>query len=126
MSGPNWLLDTNVVIGLLKGHKPALDLAEDVQLDLRRIAVSQITRMELLGFQSLDASEEDHIRRFLECCHVLLLDEQIEDLAIRIRRSTGLKLPDAIIAATSIVKNLTLLTLDAELLDRTTRYQATR
>ena len=126
MSGPNWLLDTNVVIGLLKGNKPAIDLAEDVQLDLRRIAVSQITRMELLGFQSLDASEEDHIRRFLGCCHVILLDEQIEELAIRIRRSTGLKLPDAIISATSIIKSLSLLTLDAELLDRTTRYQATR
>ena len=125
MSGANWLLDTNVVIGLLKGHKPAVDLAEDVHLDLRAIAVSQITRMELLGFQSLDASEEDHIRRFLGCCHIILLDEQIEELAIRIRRSTGLKLPDAIIAATSIAKNLNLLTLDTELLDRTARYQAT-
>lgn len=126
MSGPNWLLDTNVVIGLLKGHKPAVDLAENVHLDLRSIAVSQITRMELLGFRSLDASEEDHIRRFLGCCHVFLLDEQIEELAIRIRRSTGLKLPDAIISATSIIKNLTLLTLDTELLARTARYQATR
>ena len=120
------LIDTNAVIGLLKGNKPAIDLAEDVQLDLRCIAVSQITRIELLGFQSIDASEEDHIRRFLGCCHVILLDEQIEELAIRIRRSTGLKLPDAIISATSIIKSLSLLTLDAELLDRTTRYQATR
>ena len=47
----------------------------------------------------------------------------VEEQAIRLRRSSGLKLPDAIIAATSIAKKLELLTLDADLLDRTLKYR---
>jgi hypothetical protein len=123
MSGPEWLIDTNVVIGLLKGHEPAVRLAEDVQLDLNRSAVSQITRMELLGFPLLAEAEAFQITNFLACCQVHLLDEQIEAQAIQLRRLSGLKLPDAIIAATSIVKNLELLTLDSDLLDRTLKYR---
>ena len=123
MSGPEWLIDTNVVIGLLKGHEPAVRLAENVRLDLNRSAVSQITRIELLGFPLLAEAEEIQIINMLACCHVHLLDEQIEAQAIQLRRLSGLKLPDAIIAATSIVKNLELLTLDANLLDRTLKYR---
>ena len=36
MSGIEFLLDTNVVIGLLKGHTPALALAEANQLTSAR------------------------------------------------------------------------------------------
>lgn len=122
MSGPKWLLDTNVVIGLLKGHETAIRLAESVQLELDKAAVSQITRMELLGFPQLGESEAIQINNFLACCQVFLLDEQIEEQAIRLRRSSGLKLPDAIIAATSIIKKLDLLTLDGDLLERTITY----
>lgn len=49
MSGSEFLLDTNIVIGLLKGYAPALMLAEQAGLSLDRAVVSQITRMELLG-----------------------------------------------------------------------------
>jgi predicted nucleic acid-binding protein len=94
MSGPEWLIDTNVVIGLLKGHEPAVRLAEDVQLDLNRSAVSQITRMELLGFPLLAEAEAFQITNFLACCQVHLRDEQIEAQAIQLRRLSGLKLPD--------------------------------
>ena len=122
MSGPKWLIDTNVVIGLLKGYETAIRLAESVQLELDQAAVSQITRMELLGFPQLGELEAIQINNFLACCQVFLLDEQIEEQAIRLRRSSGLKLPDAIIAATSIVKKLDLLTLDGDLLERTITY----
>jgi predicted nucleic acid-binding protein len=117
MSGTDLLLDTNVVIGLLKGNAPAVALAESACLSLDRAAVSQITRMELLGFPSLTEEEEHEIRAFLSCCRVCLLDEHIEAEAIRLRRKGGLKLPDAIIAATALVNGYRLLTLDGGLLD---------
>lgn len=116
MSGTDLLLDTNVIIGLLKGHAPAVALAESAQLTLDRAAVSQITRMELLGFPSLTEEEEHEIRAFLSCCRVCLLDEHIEAEAIRLRRSGLLKLPDAIIAATALTAGYRLLTLDEGLL----------
>ena len=49
MTGIEFLLDTNMVIGLLKGYGPAVTLAEQSGLVLEKAAVSQITRMELLG-----------------------------------------------------------------------------
>ncbi len=42
----------------------------------------------------------------------LLLDEKIEMKATLLRRSGAFKLPDAIVAATAIVNDLRLLTLD--------------
>lgn len=117
MIGTDFLLDTNVVIGLLKGHAPAVALAEAAKLTLARTAVSQITRMELLGFPALTEEEEHEIRAFLSCCRVCLLDEHIEAEAIRLRRRGALKLPDAIIAATALIHGYRLLTLDGGLLD---------
>jgi predicted nucleic acid-binding protein len=112
MSGIKYLLDTNVVIGLLKGHVPAIALAEQSALSLNQAAVSQITRMELLGYPKLTDEEDRGIRIFLAACQVRLLDERIETEAIRLRRSGVFKLPDAIVAATAITGGLRLLTLD--------------
>ncbi|MBF0295241.1 MAG: type II toxin-antitoxin system VapC family toxin [Magnetococcales bacterium] len=112
MNGVDWLLDSNVVIGLLKGRAEAVALAETQGLLLNRSAVSQITRMELLGFPGLTEREEMLIGDFLNDCRVVLLDEEIERQAIRLRRTGLFKLPDAIIAATAMTWRLRLLTLD--------------
>ena len=45
MTGIKFLLDTNIVIGLLKEYEPAIKLAEEVGVVLEESAVSQITRM---------------------------------------------------------------------------------
>lgn len=115
MSGTRCLLDTNVVIGLLKQHTAAIALIESHQLDLNQVAISQITRMELLGYPSLPKEEERQILGFLQSCRVLVIDETVEQCAIQLRRSGSCKLPDAIIAATALVHQLTLLTLDERL-----------
>ncbi|MEI8394988.1 MAG: type II toxin-antitoxin system VapC family toxin [Rhodospirillaceae bacterium] len=116
MNGLDWLLDTNLVIGLLKQYPPAVALAERKGLSLDRAAVSPITRMELLGYPQLTADEEAGIRAFLKPCRVIAIDDQIELAAIRLRRTGSCKLPDAIIAATALVYHLDLLTLDHRLL----------
>lgn len=112
MSGIKFLLDTNIVIGLLKCHPGALALAEQANLQLSVAAVSQITRMELLGFPRLTVEEETQIRHFLSACQVCLIDETVEAEAIRLRRTGSFKLPDAIVAATTLTHRLKLLTLD--------------
>lgn len=117
MNGIEWLLDTNMVIGLLKAHAPAVALAEERGLELSRAAASQITRMELLGFPGLTGDEENSIRNFLGSCRVIPIEDAIEIKAIELRRAGHLKLPDAIIAATAITYRLHLLTLDQRMLD---------
>jgi predicted nucleic acid-binding protein len=115
MNGTEWLLDTNVVIGLLKQQAAAIALIETHQFDLSKAAVSQITRMELLGLPNLAPEEEAAILDLLSNCRVLLIDEAVERQAIRLRRTSHCKLPDAIVAATALVHRLTLLTLDQRL-----------
>ncbi|GAB4215658.1 MAG: hypothetical protein Fur007_14090 [Rhodoferax sp.] len=116
MSGIEFLLDTNMVIGLLKEHAAAMTLAEQSGFTLDKSAVSQITRMELLGYPQLTADEDRTIREFLLACQVRMIDEQVEALAIQLRRSGAFKLPDAIVVATAIAGSLRLLTLDQGML----------
>ena len=115
MTGIKFLLDTNIVIGLLKEFKPAINLVEEVGVVLEKSAVSQITRMELLGHPKITLDDELLIQLFLKECQVLLIDEQIEEKATQLRRSGLLKLPDAIVAATAVGNNLRLLTLNKKL-----------
>jgi len=115
MSGIEYLLDTNVVIALLKALPAAMDLLEQHPDMLEKCAVSQITRMELLSFPKLDSESTASIQMFLDGCQVILLDEPIEEVTIVLRRSGRFKLPDAIIAATAQVANLKLLTFDERL-----------
>jgi len=116
MNGIKFLLDTNMVIGLLKESDAAITLAEHTGLDLEQTAVSQITRMELLGYPKITDEVEQVINAFLNECQILLLDEHIEAKAIQLRRSGAFKLPDAIVAASAMTHELRLLTLDKGML----------
>lgn len=115
MTGIDHLLDSNIVIGLLKGDPAVVALALQSGLTLSRAGVSQITRMELLGFPAITPAEEQATRALLNLCQVIGISDEIEAQAIRLRRSGGLKLPDAIIAATALVTGGRLLTLDQRL-----------
>lgn len=115
MSGIEQLLDTNVVIGLLKGRDAAVALAQQSALALDRAAVSQITRMELFGFPGLTEAEERATHDFLSRCQVIGITDDVEAQAIRLRKTGRLKLPDAIVVATALVAKARLLTLDERL-----------
>jgi predicted nucleic acid-binding protein len=110
------LLDTNVIIGLLKGSDECTELIQSANCDLADMAVSQITRMELLGFAGLSAADEQTVVQLLSCVQIVLLDEVIESRTIALRRQFKVKLPDAIIVATALGGGLPLLTLDQALL----------
>ncbi len=115
MSGLKFLLDTNIVIGLLKSDVEALALCAAKSVDFANSAVSQITRMELLSFPRLTAEEDAAIRSFLNACTILLITEDVERAVVSIRKSVGLKLPDAIVAASAQANGLELVTLDKSL-----------
>ena len=60
--------------------------------------------------------EETAIRNFIADVTVSPLDEDVEYIAVEIRRTTKIKLPDCIIAATAIVLDAVLITNDPHLL----------
>jgi len=78
--------------------------------------VSVITRIEMLSFPKLTTAEENAIHKFLGDNTVIGLNEIVEVQTIELRKRTKLRMVDAIIAATAIVLDATLLTHDATLL----------
>jgi len=114
MSGRRYLLDTNVLIGFLGGREWATEFLRDPVIAESRIMISVVTRMELLGFPGMTDEEESKIREVLDRLPAVSIDEQTEDMAISIRRRTGVRLPDALIAATAITREAVLVTADAD------------
>jgi hypothetical protein len=113
MNGIDYLLDTNIIIGLLKGNGPAVSLTQGIHLSA--CAYSAITRIELLGFIGITAHEERTVKALLDRMTYLSLSPAIEELTILFRRQHRTKLPDSIIAATAQAHGLELLTLDKAL-----------
>lgn len=124
MSGTKWLLDTNFVIGWLKGSEAVQSVLHDFSISLQNCAYSFITRIELLGFPTITDAEAKSIENLLSAMNYVPMSQAIEDATIQIRREHGLKTPDAIIAATAIVNDLELLTLDQQLANRMTEISS--
>jgi len=102
------VLDTNVALYHLSGK-----LADP--LPSGPLLVSIVTEIELLAFKSLTASERSAINALLSGMTIIDLDCSIKGEAIRMRLS-GLRLPDAVVAATALIHGAELLTHDAKLL----------
>ena len=100
MNGIDLLLDTDVLVDNLRG-------ARRLVVGDERVAYSVVTLCEL--FAGRDADETG--------VHVLLspftpidVDFEIAERAGRIRRATGIRTPDALIAATALVHGLAMVT----------------
>jgi len=109
MSGNSLLLDTNIILYFLNGDETLIDL-----LETNSLFVSIISEMELLGYNGLNSEEKSKTELFLNECTVINIDQQIKERTITTRRLNRLKLPDAIIFATSSVLNIPLLTADQD------------
>ena len=94
------LIDTDVLVDHLRGAR-RLPIPEGAA------CYSSITRAELFAGRHVD---ESVVRRLLEPFVELPVDRAVAEEAGRIRRETGLRLPDALIAAAALGRGLTLWT----------------
>jgi predicted nucleic acid-binding protein len=102
-----YLADTNTIIDYLENKLPE----NSIQLiDSIDIQFSVISRIELLVWQKATEGQLKILNDFINVSTVFGLSESVIVKSIEIRRKYRLKLPDAIIAATAIANNLTLLT----------------
>jgi len=115
MNGTKIFFDTCAVIKLLDEQYDLPSLG--INVDEAEFFTSVIVRIELLSKRQITGNEERSILDFLNHLAVIPLTEQIENKAIELRRSTTLRLPDSIVAATSIVLDAILLTDDKQLLN---------
>lgn len=102
------LVDTDVLIDHLRGARP-LEFGDGGP------ACSVVTRCELFAGRHAD---EDGLRRLLDALFEIPVDRELAEEAGRIRRTTGLRTPDALIAATALREGLTLLTRNARDFER--------
>jgi predicted nucleic acid-binding protein len=79
-------------------------------IDTIVIQMSVISRIELLAWPRASMSQILALNSFINICIVHNLNEKIIIKTIELRKDHRIKLPDAIIAATAITNDLTLIT----------------
>jgi predicted nucleic acid-binding protein len=107
--GTGYLIDTNVIIGYLDGKIENNGMSFMHPIIDKIPNVSVINKIEILRFNSSD-NDYKTLLDFIKSSNVFSLNEGIVERTISICRVNKIKLPDAIIAATAIVNNLTLIT----------------
>jgi len=107
VNGENILIDTNIALYLLSGDTVVAEI-----LDSKNVYISFITELELLGFTGITSEEHQLIENFLKDCIIVDLNESIKQATIKLKQRNRIKLPDAIIGATSIYMNIPLISAD--------------
>ena len=97
----------NIIIRLSKSDAQLIPFIEE---PLNSFAVSVITYMEVLGYNFQNQTELNMIKEIFDLMDVIYLDAAITEKTIEIRKFRKIKLPDAIIAATALELDLTLIT----------------
>jgi predicted nucleic acid-binding protein len=110
-----FLLDSNVIIDTLN-HKLNLLAFLDNFPDCE-IYINFVVEIEVLSKTDMSSQEEAEARALLNSFNWAEIDKSVREMAIQIRRSKDLRLPDAIIAASAISLNATVLSSDPHLRD---------
>jgi tRNA(fMet)-specific endonuclease VapC len=111
MSGPRFIFDTNAIVALLNGSSGLNDIVGSAKW----IGISIINYLEFLAYTGLSPEDGALFTDFCSRIDVIGLkveDAKLLDTTTRLRRDYRLKLPDAIIAATALTSEATLVTAD--------------
>lgn len=104
----DFLADTNFLIYLHEGKSivsPFLDF---------NFGISFISEVELLGYIGISKQEEVALRGLIGDCFYLDWSGKLKEKTIDLRKKYRIKLPDAIIASTSIIYGIPLVTADKQ------------
>lgn len=112
--GKKFLIDTNILLEYLGNQ-----LATDAQNYVNKIIandfnISVINRIEILGHPSAT----NQLLDFLNLANQYELTQEIVNQTIELRKVNKIKLPDAVIAATALVYQLTIISRNAKDFDR--------
>jgi predicted nucleic acid-binding protein len=104
--GKRFLIDTNVVIDFSHGIFSEKSKNFVANILNKEPIISAITQIELLSFSVVPPQ----IESFVRYTSIIGINDSVIGETIKIRKNCRIKLPDAIIAATALVHDLTLLT----------------
>ncbi len=101
-----YLIDTNVIIDNF-GNK--LPQKAKTFLNAIETTVSAVTKIEVLGWQNATKMQLKPLYQFMQIANILPISETVIEKTIAIRQTKKIALGDAIIAATALIYNLTLI-----------------
>jgi predicted nucleic acid-binding protein len=108
-----FLMDTNAIIAFLQGDFAITSFVHNADW----IGISVINEIEFLAFKNLSDRDKAIFKAFKHRIHTIDILSENQDFIqkiIEIRQKYKLKLPDAIVAASAISENVTLLSKDSE------------
>ena len=104
--GEKYLIDTNVLIDVQMNRLSNKGLDFVAKAINKDFIISFITQIEYLGYKNVSKSSEE----FISLADVIEVDKHIILTCIDLRKNYKIKLPDALIAATALTRDLTLIT----------------
>jgi toxin FitB len=104
--GKKFLIDTNTLIDAQTGKLPTESLQFLADVIDEHFMVSFITYIEFLGYKHSTQASVD----FIGLAEIVLINQDIMDICIALRKKRSIKLPDAIIAATALSMNCAIIT----------------
>ncbi len=109
--GLNYLWDTNIVIYYLQQKfTRQSEIFIDSLLLQNKPLLSVISEIELLSWKSTSKHDYDVLLNFIIDSIIFDLDNAVKTKTVQLRRQNKIKIPDAIIAATALVNDFTLIT----------------
>ena len=102
-----FLMDSNLVIDYFGNNLTGNAVSF---IDNLPAVISVITRIEILGWYNATPEQLSKLQNFVQQSLVYQLTETIIQKTILLRQAHRIKLPDAIVAATALTKNKTLVT----------------
>ncbi|MDD5434985.1 MAG: type II toxin-antitoxin system VapC family toxin [Nitrospira sp.] len=108
-----YLIDTNILIYHTAGSKNAQEFINSLIIN-SAFNISIITKIEFLGWDKHTVDGFEKCKLLIDLGNIYDLDNDIADKAIEIKKKHRIKLADAVIAATAIIHNLTLVTRNIE------------
>jgi predicted nucleic acid-binding protein len=108
--GIKHLWDTNIAIYYLQQQFPVgAEKFMDALVKEGQPVISAITEIELLCWKTADEKDLEVLHNFISDAMVIELEQPVKLKTAELRKAYRIKLPDAIIAATALIYDLTLL-----------------
>ncbi len=101
---------SNIVLCLLSGDRIVADFLND-----KTVFLSFVTELELLGYKDISLEEKSKGENLIADATIIDVNSMIKKIVIELRKAHKIRLPDAIIAATSHYLNIPLMTSDKAL-----------
>jgi predicted nucleic acid-binding protein len=102
------LLDSNIII--IASKLVDVKLISYLRTNEKDLHTSIIAQIEVLGYHQLKQVEKTFLENFFKSITVIPLDTAVAAKAIELRQRKPISLADALVAATALIYDLTLLT----------------